>query len=54
MKSKCTKSKEGRTIVHNFQLEEYKKEVQKNVKSADGIKLMFQRSNETEGTFGDW
>ena len=54
MKSKCTKSKEGRTIVHNFQLEEYEKEVQKNVKSADGIKLMFQRSNETEGTFGDW
>ena len=33
MKSKCTKSKEGRTIVHNFQLEEYEKEGKRQITS---------------------
>lgn len=54
MKRECTKSKRGRTIVHSYQMEGYQKEVKKNVKSEEGIELMYQRSNETEGTFGDW
>jgi len=54
MRTKCTKSKKGRTIIHSFQLEAYKMEVKENVTSDEGIKLMFQRSNETEGSFGDW
>lgn len=54
LRAKCTKSKTGRTIMHNYQLEEYKKEVRENVSSEEGIQLMYQRSNETEGTFGDW
>lgn len=54
MREKCTRSKNGRKITHSFQMEEYQKEVRKNVKDEEGIKLMFQRSNETEGTFGDW
>lgn len=35
-------------------MEEFQTEVRKNVTSEDGIKLMYQRSNEAEGTFGDW
>ena len=54
LRNKCTKSKSGRTIVHSYQMEEYQKEVKRNIRSEDGIRLMYQRSNETEGTFGDW
>jgi len=54
MRTKCTKSKHGRTINHCFQMEEYQSEVRENVTSEEGIKLMYQRSNEAEGTFGDW
>ena len=32
----------------------YQKEARRNVKSGEELKLMFQRNNETEGTFGDW
>lgn len=53
LKSKCTKSSKGRTITHCEQLDLYQQEAKKNIKSEEGIKLMFQRSNETEGTFGD-
>ena len=35
-------------------MEEYQCEVKRNVTNEEGIKLMFQRSNEAEGTFGDW
>jgi hypothetical protein len=35
-------------------MEEYQKEVRRNVKSGEELMLMFQRNNETEGTFGDW
>lgn len=54
LRNKCTKSKSGRTIVHSYQMEEYQKEIKRNIRSEDGIRLMYQRSNETEGTFGDW
>jgi len=54
LRSKCTKSSKGRTIIHSFQLEEYQEEVTANVTSEEGIELMHQRSNEAEGTFGDW
>ena len=30
------------------------KRTRRNVKSGEELKLMFQRNNETEGTFGDW
>lgn len=35
-------------------MEEYQKEARRNVKSGEELKLMFQRNNETEGTFEDW
>lgn len=35
-------------------MEEYQKEARRNVNSGEELKLMFQRNNETEGTFGDW
>lgn len=51
---KISISKFGREITHIFQMEEYQKEARRNVKSGEELKLMFQRNNETEGTFGDW
>ncbi len=54
LRGKYTKSKIGREITHIFQMEEYQKEARRNVKSGEELKLMFQRNNETEGTFGDW
>ena len=48
LRKQCTKSKKGRTINHCHKLEEYHKEVERNVTSDEGIKLMNQRSNETE------
>lgn len=53
-RSKCTKSKKGRTISYCKELNEFHEEVKRNVTSEEGIQLMFQRSNETEGSFGDW
>lgn len=53
MKSKCTKSKTGRTINYCEELNVFHKEVNQNVQSEEGIRLMYKRSNETEGTFGD-
>ena len=53
MKSKCTRSAKGRTITCCEELEAFHEEVKRNVQSEEGIKLMFQRSNEAEGTFGD-
>ncbi|WRK54755.1 transposase [Coprobacillaceae bacterium CR2/5/TPMF4] len=43
LRNKCTKSKSGRTIVHSYQMEEYQKEVKRNIRSEDGIRLMYQR-----------
>lgn len=53
LRSQCTKSKTGRVINYCEELDQFHDEVKKNVQSEEGIKLMFQRSNETEGTFGD-
>jgi transposase len=53
MKSKCTRSAKGRTITCCEELEAFHEEVKRNVQSKEGIKLMYQRSNEAEGTFGD-
>ena len=53
MKSKCTRSAKGRTITCCEELEAFHEEVKRNVQSEEGIKLMIQRSNEAEGTFGD-
>lgn len=53
LRSQCTKSKTGRTINYCEELDEFHNVVKKNVQSEEGMQLMFQRSNETEGTFGD-
>ncbi|WP_270640775.1 transposase, partial [Longibaculum muris] len=53
LRSKCTKAKNGRTLVRCDKLEEYHQEARSNVTSDEGIKLMKKRSNESEGTFGD-
>ncbi|MFR6591509.1 transposase [Catenibacterium sp.] len=46
------KSRIGRSISCK-ELDEFHKEVRKNVTSEEGKKLMFKRDNEAEGTFGD-
>ncbi len=51
-KNKCTRSSVGRKINYCEDLDDYQKEVRSNITSKEGIKLMFKRSNETEGTFG--
>lgn len=53
LRSQCTKSKRGRTIRYCEELDKFHEEVKRNVQSEEGIRLMIQRSNETEGTFGD-
>ena len=52
-RSRCTKSRIGRSINYCKELDEFHKEVRKNVTSEEGKKLMFKRDNEAEGTFGD-
>lgn len=51
-RSKCTKSKQGRTLQINEQLIEYQKEVSRNLSSSEGKELMKQRSIQAEGIFG--
>lgn len=53
VRNECTKSKTGRTIRYREELDKFHEEVKKNVQSKEGIQLMYQRSSETEGTFGD-
>lgn len=52
-RNKCTKSKKGRRITYCEELDTFHREVRENVTSEEGIKLMNQRSSQTEGTFGD-
>ena len=52
-RSRCTKSRIGRSINYCKELDEFHKEVRKNVTSEEGKKLMFKRDNEAEVTFGD-
>ena len=52
-RSRCTKSRIGRSINYCKELDEFHNEVRKNVTSEEGKKLMFKRDNEAEGTFGD-
>ncbi len=52
-RNKCTKSKKGRRITYCEELDTFHREVRENVRSEEGIKLMNQRSSQTEGTFGD-
>ena len=52
-RSRCTKSRIGRSINYCKELDEFHKEVRKNVASEEGKKLMFKRDNEAEGTLGD-
>ncbi|WRK52623.1 transposase [Coprobacillaceae bacterium CR2/5/TPMF4] len=49
LRNKCTKSKSGRTIVHSYQMEEYQKEVKRNIRSEDGIRLMYQQKQRNRG-----
>lgn len=48
----CTKSKKGRSIIRNRQLEKYQSEVQENLSTDEGKELMKQRSVQAEGIFG--
>lgn len=52
-RSRCTKSRIGRSINYCKDLDEFHKEVRENVTSEEGKKLMFKRDNEAEGTFGE-
>lgn len=51
-RSKCTKSKQGRTLTINEELIEYQNEVLTNLSSDEGKELMKQRSIQAEGIFG--
>lgn len=53
LRSKCTKSKEGRTTTVTPLLERYQNEVDSYLQSEEGQELMVNRSIFTEGTFGD-
>ncbi|MBT9814888.1 hypothetical protein GPK27_05410, partial [Catenibacterium mitsuokai] len=48
-RSRCTKSRIGRSINYCKELDEFHNEVRKNVTSEEGKKLMFKRDNEAEG-----
>ena len=52
-RSRCTKSRIGRSINYCKDLDEFHKEVRENVTSEEGKKLMFKRDNEAEGAFGE-
>lgn len=52
LRDKCTKSKNGRTLIINEELEEFHKEVRENMSTPEGKELMKQRSIQAEGTFG--
>jgi len=52
-KSKCTKSKTGRTLHRCRQLEHWQDEVDQNLSTDEGQELMKQRSILSEGKFGD-
>lgn len=52
LRTKCTRSKYGRSLIINEKLIEYQKEVTKNLQTDQGKKLMKQRSIQAEGIFG--
>lgn len=52
LRSKCTKSKNGRTLIINEKLIKYQEEVSANLSTDEGIELMKQRSVQAEGIFG--
>ena len=52
-RSRCTRSKKGRSINYCRDLDNFHKEARANITSEEGRKLMFKRDNEAEGTFGD-
>ena len=53
MKSKCTKSKEGRTAMITPALERYHNEVDRYFSTEEGKRDLDIRSSQTEGKFGD-
>lgn len=53
LRSRCTKSKNGRTINRSKELEEFQKEARENMETAEGKRLMDQRSILSEGAFGN-
>lgn len=52
LRSKCTKSKQGRTLQRCRELESFKKEVKENLSTDQGKKYMTLRSILAEGIFG--
>ena len=52
LRSKCTKSKDGRSLIVNEELLGFQKEVKENLSTDEGKKLMQQRSIQAEAIFG--
>lgn len=52
LRERCTKSKNGRTVIVNEVLDGFHKEVRENMSSEEGRATMIQRSIQAEGTFG--
>ena len=52
LRSQCTRSKHGRTLMYTRKLDMYQKEVRENLETAEGKELMKQRSIQSEGIFG--
>lgn len=52
IRSQCTRSKRGRTLMYTRKLDMYQKEVRENLETAEGKELMKQRSIQSEGIFG--
>lgn len=53
LRSKCTKSKNGRALTRTRQLDIWQKEVDDNLSTDEGKKIMEQRRVYSEGKFGD-
>ena len=52
LRNRCTKSKRGRSLTRNHELEDFHQEVRDNMSTEEGIEIMKQRSIQAEGVFG--
>ena len=52
LRSQCTRSKDGRSVTRNHELEDFHLEVRDNMSTEEGIEIMKQRSIQAEGVFG--
>ncbi len=52
LRKRCTKSKDGRSLTRNHELEDFHHEVVDNMSTPEGKSIMIQRSIQAEGVFG--